>query len=257
MLPGATCVLGFMRTYATFLKLDPDALVEAYRSSYAPPRLEDAPIVRTDVTRAPRSRTSAERKKQRVRRQHRSYALAGVIAVVIVALLAWFGTGRGNEAASVGAENITSSTLTTAAPLLEGTGSTGTTDGDGTGTSVTEAADGESEAGTSSSTTLRQTESTAGTQGTVTATDGPIEVVVSVQVDECWLVVREDGENGAEIFAGTLSAGGKQTFASSKSYWMMIGNPGVLTITIEGRAQSVESPAGAFLVSGAGIERVQ
>ena len=233
MLPGATCVVGFLRTYSSFLKLDADAMVEAYKTGFARSRSDEVPIVRTDVTKAPRSRTSAERKKQRVRRQHGSYVIAAVFALVVVALLAWFGTGRAEEAASLSAANITSSTLTTTAPLVGGSSTT------------------------SAPSTTAPARTTTTVAGGVVPTDGPIEMVLSVQDEECWLVVREDGEGGAEVFAGTLSAGGKQTFDGAKSYWLMAGNPDVLLVTVEGSAYTLQEPAGTFIVTGAGVERSQ
>ena len=239
VLPGSTCVVGFLRTYASYLKLDADELVEAYKTGYAP-RVEEPPVVRTDVTKAPRSRTSAERRQKRVRRQHGGYVVAAVIAIIIVALLAWFGTGRGQEAASIDANSITSSTLTTTATLLAGS------------------PDEEGTTGTDASTTTETTEGeVTGGEETAAPTDGPVALVVSVTEGSCWLVVREDGESGAEVFAGTLSAGGKQTFDTAKQYWMRVGNPEVLSVSVAGTPYTLAAPAGAFVVTGAGIERTE
>ncbi len=196
--------------------------------------------MRTDVTKSPRSHTSAERRQKRVRKQHRGYVVAAFIAIVIVVLLAWFGTGRGQEAASIDADSITSSTLTTTAPS-----GSGSSDEAGAGGSTTTAGSG---AGTTT---------TAGAEDGPPSTDGTIEVVVAVDRESCWLVVREDGEEGAEVFAGTLSAGGRQTFDTAKQYWMRVGNPEVLSVSVAGVPHELAAPAGAFVVSGAGVERVQ
>ena len=228
-----------MRTYASYLKLDADELVEAYKTGYEP-RVDEPPVVRTDVTKAPRSRTSAERRQKRVRRQHGGYVVAAVIAIIIVALLAWFGTGRGQEAASIDANSITSSTLTTTATLLAGS------------------PDEEGATGTDASTTTETTEGeVTGREETAAPTDGPVALVVSVTEGSCWLVVREDSESGAEVFAGTLSAGGKQTFDTAKQYWMRVGNPEALSVSVAGTPYTLAAPAGAFVVTGAGIERTE
>jgi cytoskeleton protein RodZ len=251
VLPGATCVIGFLRNYASFLKLDADNLVQAYKTAFEP-RTDEPAILRTDVTNAPRYRTSTERRKQRLRRQQGSYVVAAVIAIIIVALLAWFSTGRGDDAASLEASSITSSTMTTSAPLVDGTTTRGSvstepTAGDETDGTVT-----------SMSATAKTTSGTADDDTTVlTSTEGTVKVVVKVNTGTCWLVIREDSEDGAEIFAGTLSAGGKQTFDSSRQYWIMAGNPDALSVSVAGKTHTLDAPSGSFLVTGAGIERIQ
>ena len=99
----------FLRTYASFLRLDADAFVAEYRSSYEP-RSEEPALVRSELTRERRSPTSVERKRKSTRRQQRGYAVVAAVAVVIVVLLAWFGSGRGQDAASLDASNISSPT---------------------------------------------------------------------------------------------------------------------------------------------------
>lgn len=240
VLPGTTCVIGFLRTYATYLKLDADSLVEAYKTDYAPRGEEQPTVVRTDVTNSRRSPTSIERRKKRVRRQQGNYALIALVAVIVVALLAWFGVDRGQEVASIGAENVTSSTLTTTAPL-----------------STESTVDAGGETTSSVSTTQAVTSNTEGVGVGVAQTDAAVKLVVSVAEGSCWLVVREDRENGAEVFAGTLSAGGKQTFDTSKRYWMRVGDPEVLKVAINDHSYTLDAPAGAFVVTGAGIERAQ
>lgn len=223
VLPGSTYVKAFLRTYAAFLKLDADAVVDEYRRSYESDK-EESVVLRAEDSRRSRSHTSAERKKKRVRRNQRGYALVGVVAVVVVVLLAWFGSGRGQDAASIDASNITSptsstslATVSSSAPAVSGNGTAATT-------------------------------SLAG---------GNVALVVSVTEGSCWLVVREDTENGAEVYAGTLSAGGQETFASSKRYWMMVGKPEVLVLSVNGASYTLAAPAGSFVVTGAGVERSQ
>lgn len=250
--------MGFLRTYSTYLKLDADAMVEAYKSVHAHARLDDAVIVRTDITSAPRSRTSAERKKQRIRRQYGGYAVAGVIAVVVVALLAWFTTGRGEEAASLSAENITSSTLTTAAPLAAGTSDVSEASGDAEGDGSGGSQPGATGTTNSAATTERASSAGGGVEDAVDAEPGEsIKMVLTVAEQQCWLVVRQDSVDGVEVFAGTLSAGGKQTFDRASGYWVMAGNPDVLSISVNDRSYTVNEPAGAFLVTRAGVKRVQ
>jgi hypothetical protein len=70
-------------------------------------------------------------------------------------------------------------------------------------------------------------------------------------------VVREDSENGAELYAGTLVAGGQKTFDGSKRYWMMVGKPERLSLTVNGTSLTLGEQEGSFIVTEAGIESNQ
>lgn len=236
VLPGTTFVKAFLRTYAGFVKLDADALVEQYRADHEG-HGDEVGMSRVDGARQSRTRVTVERKKQRPRRNQRGYALIGIVAVVVVALLAWFGSGRGQDVASIDASNISTSSSNT----IVGSGGDTTTS-----------------LGSATSTTTEATETVttaAGENGVVTGEN--VSLVVTVNAESCWLVIREDSESGAEIYAGTLSAGGQQSFDGSKRYWMMVGRPEVLTVSINGATQTLSQPAGAFVVTEAGIERSQ
>jgi len=84
-----------------------------------------------------------------------------------------------------------------------------------------------------------------------------VVLTVSVTEGSCWLLVREDGKNGVELFAGTLSAGSEETFEGSKRYWMTVGKPEVLALSINGVAHTLEEPEGFFVVTEAGVERTE
>ena len=81
--------------------------------------------------------------------------------------------------------------------------------------------------------------------------------MVSVTEGSCWLVVRDDGADGAELFAGTLSAASQETFDVSKRYWITVGKPEVLALSVDGAPYSLEEPAGSFVVTEAGVERAE
>jgi cytoskeletal protein RodZ len=232
VLPDATVVKGFLRSYAVFLKLDPEILLAEYRSGYEQHK-EELGALRTEMAQQRRTKTSAERKKKRTRRTQRGYAAAGIVAVAAVVLLAWFGSGRGQESATIDGGNLPSSTLTT------------------TATTVTLAV----QTTTTSSTAPDETTTTSA--GVPTTTGENVTMVLSVAQGSCWLVVREDNEDGAELYAGTLSAGGQQTFDSAKRYWVMAGVPDALTVSVNGTPYSLSGPAGAFLVTETGVERVE
>jgi hypothetical protein len=99
--------------------------------------------------------------------------------------------------------------------------------------------------------------STSSTVAVATTTGQNVTMVLTVTQGSCWLVVREDNETGAELYAGTLSAGGQQTFDSAKRYWVRAGIPDALSIHVNGTAYSVTGDAGIFLITETGVEREQ
>jgi cytoskeleton protein RodZ len=248
VLPGPTVVKGFLRSYAIFLKLDPDALLADYRSLYEYHK-EDIRPLRTELTQQRRSPTSAERKKKRTRRTQRGYVAAGLIAIVVIILLAWFGLGGGGQsAATLSPANLPSTTAVasgTSATVAVATTTT-TASGDASATI---------KAGASSSST--EGKGTTTTVEVPTTTGENVAMVLNVTEGSCWLLVREDNENGAELYAGTLSAGGQQSFESAKRYYLMAGIPDALSVSVNGTPYSLSGEAGSFLVTEAGVERIQ
>lgn len=227
VIPGSTYVKAFLRTYATYLKLDADELVDDYGRSHAV-RREETGGVRGEAVQYSRSRTVAERERRRTRRTQRGFALIGVLAVAAVVLLAWLGSGIGGEGAARVSE---ASTPSATSPNL-GAGGTGTTvSANGTSTTV----------------------------APVVVTSGEdVTMVLTVTENSCWLVVNEDSGSGDQLYAGTLYSGGQMTFDGSKRYWMRVGNPGVLSVTVNGLEMAfpelTEQTTDQFYVTEAGIE---
>jgi cytoskeleton protein RodZ len=230
VLPGPVVVKGFLRTYALFLKLDPELFLYEYRSQHESHRDEIGQL-RPDMTQQRRSPTSAERKKKRTRRTQRGYVTAALIAIIIIVAIAYLGARQGGKGPAVlGTGNLPSSTSSV----------TSTTD-------VVQT--------TSTSSTVPS--STSSTVAVATTTGQNVTMVLTVTQGSCWLVVREDNESGAELYAGTLSAGGHQTFNSAKRYWVRAGIPDALAIHVNGTAFSVTGSAGIFLITETGVARAQ
>jgi cytoskeleton protein RodZ len=226
VLPGPTYVKAFLRTYASFLKLDPDELLEDYRQR-PEIRRDESGMVRSEAVQQSRTRTAAERKKKRTHRSQRSYAIVGVLAVLAIFLLAWFGSGRGgDESTTLDSGSFSSSATSTTTS---------------SGSSTTTEAGGSSQSTTASS---------------MVTTGENVALIVSVSEGSCWLVVREDNEEGAELFAGTLSAGGQKTFDTAKRYWMNVGEPDVLVLSINGSPRTLDAEGDSFIfvVTEAGVE---
>jgi cytoskeletal protein RodZ len=251
VLPGPTVVKGFLRSYAVFLKLDPERVLTEYRSQFEYHR-DEIGALRTEMAQQRRSPTSAERKKKRTRRAQRGYVAAGIVAVLLVILLAWLTSGGDHPPASIGVNNLPTTTPAAVSTTIAGAT---TTAGSATSTSAGDA---------QTATTALQTTSTAAgasqtsstTAGVPTTTGANVKMVLTVIQGSCWLVVRQDNENGAELYAGTLSAGGQQTFDGAQRYWVMAGIPQSLSISVNGTPYSLSGAAGAFLVAETGVDRV-
>jgi cytoskeleton protein RodZ len=93
VLPGPTFVTAFLRNYATFLKVDAEALVDEYKRNYEPHR-EEPTVLRTEQTKHSRSRGVAERQKRKTRRSQRGYVLVSALAIIVVIVLVWWGTDQ-------------------------------------------------------------------------------------------------------------------------------------------------------------------
>lgn len=82
-IPGSTFVVGFLRTYATYLGLDADALVAEYLRQYDPRYLEPH--------RLPGPQVAPGRKGRAGRAP--SYVIVAIIAIILIVVLAWLGWG--------------------------------------------------------------------------------------------------------------------------------------------------------------------
>jgi cytoskeleton protein RodZ len=102
VLPGPTYVKGFLRTYAGYLGLDSDALVDEYRRT-----IERSPAVEQPYLF---SEPLLERRRRPIEPPRRSWgqalAVAGIMVLAVVAVVAvvridplnWFGGGNGTHA---------------------------------------------------------------------------------------------------------------------------------------------------------------
>ncbi|HSL94152.1 MAG TPA: helix-turn-helix domain-containing protein [Bacillota bacterium] len=59
----------------------------------------------------------------------------------------------------------------------------------------------------------------------------PLELVILVERDSCWFRVRADGE---QLASTTLSAGQSASFSSASELTVRLGNPRVVTLTVNG-----------------------
>lgn len=226
-IPGPVFVKAFLRTYASFLGLDADELVAAYSAGGEPEHDLRGPARERVPRRGGGPIEGQRRVTAKTRRTQRGYFVVGIIAVVVVALLAWFGSGGGGDEVTP-LENATFSAASTVPSQ-----------------------------GVSSTTSSMNSSSTTSVSSTTVLTGEDVVLVITVTEGNCWMIVREDNENGAELYAGTLSAGGQNTFDSAKSYWLHVGRPEALALTINGRPASLDKDQHFYLVTESGAKPVQ
>lgn len=213
VIPAPAYVKGFLRTYAGFLDLDPDLLVNEFRVRY-----EHAPEPQKVLTTRPQSqRTRAARRPSRT-------WLVGLIALVVIAALAWIGWGnRGGGKAEMNPGPVT----TTTGP----SGQITVTAGSGPVT-------------------------TSGPSTTIGPAGGLVKLVLGVTKDRCFLTVKAGSAGGKTLFSGTLGTGEELSYEDEETFWLNIGNPSALRMTINAVTVVVPEPYGSFLATSAGLSRV-
>jgi cytoskeletal protein RodZ len=219
VIPGPTFVKGFLRTYAEFLGLEADLLIDEYRSRFEPNQ---------EVHYQPRKPI---RDRDRRPRRQSNLVLVGVIAVALLALLYWAGWGRGDSSTTLPPEAVESDNSTTS--LVESVETTATASPD---------------QGT--------TDTTGEASTTTTAAPGILVVEVTAARGRCWLLFKEQSAEGKVVYSGTLEEGDTMKVESSDSYWANIGSPTSLDLTLNGAVTEVPEPYGNFLVSASGLERL-
>jgi cytoskeleton protein RodZ len=227
VIPGSTFVKAYLRNYATYLRLDADALIEEYRYGREP-RTDELGVYQGNSTaEQPRPSSVTVRKKRKGRHDRRGYALIGVLAVVVIVLLAVFATGRGKTGATTDPDSFGGLVTTTTSTGAEGTTVSGSE------TTVTPGEGGEA------------TTTTTG----IVATGENVTLVAKVAEGSCFLVVREDNEEGAVLYQDTLAAGEEQSFSGAKRYWLHVGAPAVLVLTVNGLERSIDGEPGYYVVT--------
>jgi cytoskeletal protein RodZ len=225
-IPGPTFVKAYLRSYASLLRLDPDAVVEEYRNTFE--RRRGDPTDTYDLT-LEQVRTRSARKKSRkfTRRGRQGYALIGVVVILVVILLAWFGSNRGQPEARLGAESVGGSASSTAT-TQPAPSTTDTTEVGATTTSSTEAV--------------------------FTGSDVWLRVKATA---DCFLIVRDDNQEGELLYRDTMTADEEFGHTRSKRYWLLIGSPDSVRVWINEAEYNVEGEGGMFIVTETGIDREQ
>lgn len=222
VIPGPTFIKAYLRTYASVLRLDPDELVDEYRSTYE--RRRENTAEHYDLTLEHVRNRSLRQKKRPVRNTRRGYAVAGALAIVAVVLLAYFGSNRGLPEARMGEVAVGAATTTT----LAGTGAGTTAVVGGTTTSSTDAV----------------------------FTGGVVSLRIRAE-NTCFVMVREDNEAGTMLYRKTMQPNEEFIYSDSKRYWVHIALPEAVRVFINEEEYDVPGEGGGFIITETQIAPAQ
>lgn len=265
-IPGETYVRAFLRTYAQYLDLDEEALIQQYDGEYGggrrpPSSAKNAQALASGETSVSRSR-------------FRPLQLMVIVVVVaVIAVIAWLAV-----------EGVSDISLLQREPAgdtaaVEETGDVPAETGDnsaGDGDAQVETRDAQAETGgtlaAGSEAVLPTVPSEEGS-GSGEGGGGQVEIVAQSTADSgsvegaavltieavagrCWLTLRQDSRAGRPLFAGTLEEGQGVSYAESSEYWVAIGNPSAVEVRLDEAVLEVDEPYGYFRIGPEGVERL-
>jgi cytoskeleton protein RodZ len=220
VLPGGTYAKGFLRTYAQYLGLDYQLVLDEYNDRYGSGEHKEHLIVQTGKNdKIDKPSPSPGRKS----RKQTNYLFVAIFAVVIIAVLAYLGWGNtSNEKATL----ITTNTIGE------------TTSGEVTTEPVVETPPAETD-----------------TAPTETMPDTIESLVLNADVEDSWVRLRKDGEDGEILWENLLSAGENKTFTFTSTELpeqkLVINVGAPLLIEVNGQSQRLES--GVYMVTPTSI----
>jgi hypothetical protein len=69
----------------------------------------------------------------------------------------------------------------------------------------------------------------------------PTDVVIKIDAtQECWVLLTKSGD-GSQIFMGVVPAGQSMTWTEKQAVSLRLGNPGGITLTVDGQQQSLNT----------------
>lgn len=212
-LGGDVYVKGFLRSYAKFLGLDPEPLVESYRRDHEGFH-ELVPLAADPVQPMPRERQPGITV---------IVTAAGVLLLVLAFIGLLGGDGDDSEETvapgppSVEEDDDTSDAATPAEPPAgENSGGDVDSDPDSDDADPDDPADG------------------APDDDAVAEPPDGIEVVVSVADGESWMRVLVDGQH---VLEGPQGGGFTQTFEGDDEVFLRLGDPSVVSLVVNGEEQ--------------------
>ncbi len=228
LMPSPTYVRGFLKSYAEFLDLDGQLVLDEYESRFGdfdtPQELSarasrPAREQRFEGRPPPQRPGPSQRRNRRRRRTELRLLWLAIGGVMAVALLVWLGVGDGDSPAPLA--------NTPAAPDPA---------------SVAPAAPVEPD--------------TASEEGLVRVKKTPI-VLAGTGTIGSWVQVRGGDADGRVVFEQILAPGQAKTFKVIEGIWIRAANPSELAVTVGGREVELESTTTAnFEISREGAKVV-
>jgi hypothetical protein len=71
-----------------------------------------------------------------------------------------------------------------------------------------------------------------------------------------YLEVRSGSATGATLYSGLLAPGAKRAFTVPNQAWVRMGNPRLISMTLDGQALAIDGGTGEFLITRDGASRV-
>ena len=215
-LPGEIYCRGFIKTYASYLGLDAEPLVQQYKGLHVPKDEYDISTVSSNMRIAQQQRP----------KWFKPAIVLGVAAVIFVSLIAW-----GARVSNISDEQRVVVRDIKTRSTTETTVASATTDTTvKKGAAATSAADGDSSKTTTSSTTATTEKNGKG--------DGKIDVTVKltgIQDGGSWVRVTVDGE---KAFEGIIEDGKTKLFEGDERVKVRVGNVSALEVMLNGKRQS-------------------
>ena len=188
-------VRGFLRAYASFLRVDPDPMVAEFDRRFGSARADASQIVALE-------RRSGKVPKQR--RKTNSWGIAAALAATVLLALGAVGLAQGPRAESPGEDAAGTASETPAEEPTE--------------TKEPDPAESVSPSPSPTDTALA-------------LADG-IDLKVDAGRADCWVLVTADG---IEIYRDTIPVGEAETFSADKSMTVVLGNASGVDLIVNGR----------------------
>ena len=228
LMPSPTYVRGFLKSYAEFLDLDGQLVLDEYESRFGeydapheyPGRTAKKPREPRVEGRPPPRRPGPSQRRHRRRRRTELHLLwLAIGGVMAVALLIWLGVGDGDSPTPPLADAPAAAPDPSAAPP---------------------AAEPD----------------TASEEGPVRVKKTPIVLTGSGTIGS-WVQVRGGDANGRVVYEAILEPGAAKTFKVVEGIWVRAANPSQLVVTVNGRAVELDSTTTAnFEITREGAEVV-